>query len=34
VKARPGRWIKFATYGRYAEHLDRLRAFRSLCTRD
>jgi hypothetical protein len=34
VKARPGRWIKFATYGHYAEHLDRLRAFRSLCTRD
>jgi hypothetical protein len=29
VKARPGRWIKFATYGHYAEHLDALRAFRS-----
>jgi hypothetical protein len=29
VKARPGRWIKFATYGHYAEHHDALRAFRS-----
>jgi hypothetical protein len=33
VKARPGRWIKFATYGHYAEHLDALRAFRSQLTR-
>jgi hypothetical protein len=27
VTARPGRWIKFATYGHYAEHLPELTAF-------
>jgi len=27
VKARPGRWIKFATYGHYDEHLAALTAF-------
>lgn len=28
VQARPGRWIKFATYGHYAEHLAALQAYR------